>query len=65
MEALLRKAIRTLMHELADALARGECNNWDDYLKITGKIEGLAIAERMLLDIIESRGDDPDDSKPV
>ncbi len=48
---LLQEKIRELMNIYADDLATGACQSFEDYKQITGKIEGLALAERELLDL--------------
>ena len=52
-----RRQIRTLMNELADYLAAGGCKDFLEYKHTTGKIEGLAVAERILLDLMEAAED--------
>ena len=42
------------MNELADAVATGSARTYDEYRKMVGVIEGLALAERELLDLIEA-----------
>ena len=42
-----------MMNEHADHIASGACKNFDEYQKMTGVIEGLALAERELLDYVE------------
>jgi len=49
--SLLKKKIRTQMNELADHLAIGSAKNIEEYRKICGTIEGLAWAEREVIDI--------------
>jgi|TARA_R100001163_G_scaffold65781_2_gene64815 hypothetical protein len=49
----LQKRIRENMHEHADFISTGSCKDFEEYKKITGIIEGLALAERELLDWIE------------
>ena len=39
------------MNERADHISTGGCNNFDEYSRCCGVIEGLAIAERELLDL--------------
>ena len=41
------------MNEHTDFLATGSINTIEEYKKITGIIEGLALAEREMLDWIE------------
>jgi hypothetical protein len=48
---LLKKKIRTQMNELADHLAVGSVKNIEEYRKICGTIEGLAWAEREVIDL--------------
>ena len=50
---VLREKIRTDMNNYADDLAGGSCRNFDEYQKLCGVIQGLAIAERHLLDLAE------------
>ena len=48
---VLREKIRTDMNNYADDLAGGVCRNFEDYQKLCGVIQGLATAERYLLDL--------------
>ena len=50
---VLREKIRTDMNNYADDLAGGMCRNFDEYQKLCGVIQGLATAERHLLDLAE------------
>lgn len=50
---LLRKKIRERLNDHADNIAGGGCDDYPAYRKACGVIEGLAIAERELLDLIE------------
>ena len=52
----LKKSIRQQMNELADHLAVGNARDMEDYRKITGNIEGLAWAEREIIDMIKGAG---------
>tara|TARA_R100001377_G_C3108380_1_gene81647 strand:- start:322 stop:510 length:189 start_codon:yes stop_codon:yes gene_type:complete len=49
--SLLKKKIRNQMNELADHLAVGSAKDMEEYRKITGIIEGLAWAEREVIDL--------------
>ena len=49
----LRKMLRERMHEVTANLATGSASNFPDYRHAVGVIEGLAWAERELLDLIE------------
>lgn len=58
--SVLRERIRSEMNEIADYVATGGCMSMEnpeavamEYAKNAGKIEGLALAERSLLDILE------------
>ena len=50
---VLREKLRTDMNNYADDLAGGACRSFDDYQKLCGVIQGLAIAERHLLDLVK------------
>ncbi len=49
--AALRAKLREDMNTHADALATGGCKTFDEYKHICGVIQGLAFAERHLLDL--------------
>ena len=42
------------MNEMADTVATGSAKNFDEYRKMCGIIEGLALAERELLDLFDA-----------
>lgn len=48
-----RSRLRSLMNDRADNVATGSCTDFDEYKHQTGVIEGLALAEREFLDIVE------------
>ena len=50
---VLREKIRTDMNNYADDIAGGTCRNFEEYQKLCGLIQGLAIAERHLIDLAE------------
>jgi hypothetical protein len=50
---VLRDKLRTDMNNYADDMAGGACRSFDDYQKLCGVIQGLATAERHLLDLVE------------
>ena len=50
---VLREKLRTDMNNYADDLAGGACRSFEDYQKLCGVIQGLATAERYLLDLVE------------
>jgi hypothetical protein len=49
----VRKKIRATMDQIADNIACGGCASFEEYKRQTGIIEGLALAERELLDLLE------------
>jgi hypothetical protein len=50
---VLREYIRKDMNNYADDLSAGVCKNFDEYQKLCGVIQGLAIAERYVIDLAE------------
>jgi hypothetical protein len=48
---VLRKKLRERMNTLADDVSTGRCKDFGEYQKLCGVIEGLAFAERDLLDL--------------
>jgi len=57
---VLREIIRKDMNNYADDVAGGACDDFASYQKLCGVIQGLAIAERHLLDLAE-KADKNDD----
>lgn len=55
---VLRDQIRADMNNYADTLSGGACRSFDEYQKLCGVIQGLAIAERYLLDLAQKAKDD-------
>ena len=49
--SLLKKKIREQMNEVAAHLAVGSAKDFEEYRKMCGIIEGLAWAEREIIDI--------------
>lgn len=49
--SVLRKKLREQMNELSDHIALGNAADWPGYQRVVGKIEGLAYAERYILDL--------------
>ena len=47
----LKKELHDKMNEYADHISGGACKDYSDYTKLCGVIEGLAIAEREILDL--------------
>lgn len=51
---VLKEKLRSDMNNYTDDLANGVCRSFDEYQKMVGVIQGLAFAERHLLDLIEA-----------
>ena len=49
----LRQQIRQIMNETSDHLSTGACKDHSEYSRCCGMSEGLALAERELLDVQE------------
>ena len=54
---VLRDKIRTDMNNYADDIAGGACRTFDEYQKLCGVIQGLAMAERYILDLAKKAED--------
>ena len=54
----LRKTIRKLMNELRDNVALGNAQSFDQYQRMVGQIEGLAIAEREIISLQNTSDED-------
>jgi len=50
---VLREQIRKDLNNYADDLASGHCRNFEEYQKLCGVIQGLAQAERYIIDLAE------------
>lgn len=53
-EEIIRKRIRDHMNNHADDLATGGAKDFPDYRFQVGVIQGLALAEREILDLVET-----------
>tara|TARA_R100000541_G_scaffold57848_1_gene68327 strand:- start:398 stop:598 length:201 start_codon:yes stop_codon:yes gene_type:complete len=53
LSVFLKKRLRDAMNQHADHIATGACKDYSDYQKMAGVIEGLALAEREVLDWTE------------
>ena len=61
--AYIQKQIREKMNTDADFIgAQGACQDWAEYRYMCGQLQGLGIAESILLDAdeMQHRGDDDD-----
>lgn len=50
---VLREQIRKDMNNYADDIAGGACRSFEEYQKLCGVIQGLATAERYVIDLAE------------
>lgn len=55
-----RKQLRQYMNELTDSVALGNAKNFEEYQRFVGQIEGLAIAERELLNLVKTQDQEDD-----
>ncbi len=55
---VLRDKIRKDMNDYTDDMAGGACTDFSEYQKLCGVIQGLALAERHLLDLVEKLNKD-------
>ena len=39
------------MNDIADHMASGGCGNHEEYIRLVGKVEALALVERDILDL--------------
>ena len=53
-EEEFKKDLRQLMNEYADTVSAGGATDFSHYRHLVGVIEGLAIAERAFLDLIDA-----------
>ena len=56
----LRDQLRRYMNDITDSLATGSAKTFEQYQRHVGQIEGLAIAERELLNLAKQDEDDED-----
>ena len=56
----MRKTLRQYMNDLTDSVALGNAKNFEEYQRFVGQIEGLAIAERELLNLIKTQDQEDD-----
>lgn len=56
--ALLQKRLREFLNEGADHLATGGAKDFAEYQRMVGRIDGIALAERELLDLVQDKEDE-------
>jgi hypothetical protein len=59
----LRQKLREDMNNYTDDVATGACADFAAYQKLCGVVQGLALAERHLLDLVEAirKGEEDDE----
>lgn len=63
--SVLRDKLRKEMNEYTDDMANGVCSDFASYQKLCGIIQGLALAERHLLDLVDAANkEDEEDEQP-
>lgn len=61
--SVLRDKIRKDMNDYTDDMANGVCADFAGYQKLCGVIQGLALAERHLLDLVEAQQKEEEDDE--
>lgn len=56
----LRRRLRDLLNDYADTIAGGGAQDFAEYKRLCGVIEGIALAERELLDVRQKADADED-----
>jgi len=49
--SVVKDRIRTYLNDIADHMASGGCEKHEDYVRLVGKVEALALIERDILDL--------------
>lgn len=57
----VRRKLREDLNAYTDSMATGSCKTFDEYKYVCGVIQGLAFAERHLLDLAKIVEEDPDE----
>ena len=55
---LLQKRLREYLNEGADHLASGGAKDYSEYQRMVGRIDGIALAERELLDLVKDKDEE-------
>ena len=56
--SLLQKRLRDYLNEGADHLATGGAKDFGEYQRMVGRIDGIALAERELLDLVKDKDEE-------
>jgi len=59
-EDAFREELRKLMNDYADTVSTGGATDFPHYRHLVGTIEGLALAERAFLDLIDAANKEED-----
>lgn len=62
-QSVLRDKLRKDMNAFTDDMANGICTDYATYQKLCGIIQGLALAERHLLDLVDAQQKDEDENE--
>ena len=54
---VIKEKIRAYLNDIADHMAGDGCQNHEEYVRLVGKVEALALVERDILDL-EKRMED-------
>jgi hypothetical protein len=49
--SVVKDRIRVYLNDIADHMASGGCEKHEDYVRLVGKVEALALIERDILDL--------------
>jgi hypothetical protein len=49
--SVVKDRIRVYLNDIADHMASGGCEKHEDYIRLVGKVEALALIERDILDL--------------
>jgi len=49
--SVVKDRIRAYLNDIADHMAGGGCQNHEEYVRLVGKVEALALIEREILDL--------------
>lgn len=59
--SLFKKYLRDELNNYADDVATGACADFSAYKELCGVIRGLALAERLLIDLAKTESSEDDD----
>jgi len=56
--AEMKRWLRVQLNDLADTAAAGPVPDWESYQRLRGRIEGFALSEAMLIELIDKQQKD-------